>query len=65
MKITAGQKQTIIPLAIFIISTGLFIWGLGSIFVLLAVPFMVIPIGILSANIGPAVGRWFARDGWK
>lgn len=64
MTITSTQKKTIMPLAVFIVSTGLFIWGLGSILVLFAVPFMALSLGILSANIAPVVGRWFDRDGW-
>ena len=65
MPITATQKKTVLPIVVFIVSTTLFIWGLGSIFVLFCVPFMVGSIGILSATAGPAIGRWFDRDGWK
>lgn len=65
MAITATQKKTVLPVVVFIVSTSLFVWGLGSIFVLLCVPFMALSIGILGANVGPAIGRWFERDGWK
>lgn len=65
MTITSSQKKTILPLAVFIISTGLFVWGLGSIFVLFAVPFMALSVGMLAANVAPLLSRWFNRDGWK
>jgi hypothetical protein len=65
MSITSHQKKTALPLAVFVISTALYFWGLGSIFVLFCVPFMAVSAGVLAASLLPAITGWFQRDGWK
>ncbi|OJT30214.1 hypothetical protein BOP96_12230 [Pseudomonas sp. FSL W5-0203] len=65
MTITSKQKRTVLPLIVAIASIATYVHMLGSIWVLLVVPFMCVSLGILAANAIPAICAWFNRDGWK
>lgn len=65
MNITSRQKKIVLPFAVFIISAATYIKMLGSLLVLLVVPFMCISLGALIVNLWPSVSGWFNRDGWK
>lgn len=65
MNITSKQKKTVLPLTVLLVSGAIYFYLLGSILVLLAVPFIAISGGILAAKAVPAAVAWFNRDGWK